>query len=104
VGGFSSALAIHNLCAEAGVPVWCGGMLETGIGRAANLHLASLPNFVLPSDISATDRYYDADIAEPTFALNTADSTISVPQGAGIGVTVDLARVEGYRLRHEVIR
>lgn len=104
VGGFSSALAIHNICAEAGVPVWCGGMLETGIGRAANLHLASLPNFVLPSDISATDRYYQYDIAEPAFKLNAEDSTISVPQGAGIGVTVDMSRVEAYRLRHEVIR
>ena len=104
VGGFSNALAIHNLCAAAGVPVWCGGMLETGIGRAANLHLASLPNFVLPSDISATDRYYRRDIAEPVFTLNTEDSTISVPQGAGIGVTVDEARVAEYRLRREVIR
>lgn len=103
VGGFTNALAIHNLCAEADIPVWCGGMLETGIGRAANLHLASLPNFKLPADISATDRYYHRDIAEPTFTLNTDDSTISVPQGAGIGVTVDTAQVAAYRLRKEVI-
>ncbi len=103
VGGFTNALAIHNLCAEAGIPVWCGGMLETGIGRAANLHLASLPNFRLPADISATDRYYHRDIAAPVFTLNTEDSTISVPQGAGIGVTVDTAQVAAYRLRKEVI-
>lgn len=103
VGGFTSALAIHNVCAEAGVPVWCGGMLETGIGRAANLHLASLPNFRLPSDISATDRYYHRDIAEPVFTLNAEDSTITVPQCAGIGVTVDEKQVAAYRLRKEVI-
>ncbi len=104
VGGFSNALAIHNLCAEAGMPVWCGGMLETGIGRAANLHLAGLPNFTLPSDISASDRYYRHDIAEPTFALNTEDSTITVPQGPGIGVEVQLDRLKSYRVRRTVIK
>ena len=103
VGGFTNALAIHNLCAAAGVPVWCGGMLETGVGRAANLHLASLPNFTLPSDISASSRYYEMDIAEPTFDLNTADSTITVPQGGGIGVTVMPDRVKHYRKQLEVI-
>jgi len=104
VGGFTNALAIHNLCAEAGMPVWCGGMLETGIGRAANLHLASLPNFTLPSDISATDRYYRLDIAEPTFALNTEDSTITVPQGPGIGVEVRRDRIESVQVRQTAIR
>ena len=103
VGGFTNALAIHDLCASADVPVWCGGMLETGIGRAANLHLASLPNFVLPSDISASSRYYEMDIAEPTCDWNIADSTSNVPQGGGIGVTVILERVKHYRKRLEVI-
>ena len=60
VGGFSSSLAIHQLCRTAGVPVWCGGMLETGVGRASNLGVASLANFTLPGDISASDRYYRA--------------------------------------------
>ena len=104
VGGFSNALAIHNICAEAGAPVWCGGMLETGIGRAANLHLASLPNFTLPGDISATERYFHQDIAEPSFSLNAEDSTISVPKGPGLGVEVQMDRVEKFRLRQEIIK
>jgi len=95
VGGLAEAGAIHELCRAQGVPVWCGGMLETGIGRAANLALAALPGFELPGDISASARYYDRDIAEPTFALNP-DSTIDVPVGPGLGVAViedALARV-----------
>lgn len=100
VGGLTNALAIHQLCQEAGVPLWCGGMLETGVGRATNLHLASLPNFVLPADISATDRYYSQDIAEPRFRLNAEDSTINVPTGPGIGVEVRMDRVKQARLRH----
>ena len=69
------------------MPVWCGGMLETGVGRAGNLALASLPGFTLPGDISASDRYYEQDITEERFALNP-DSTITVPHGPGLGVTV----------------
>jgi len=88
VGGLSQAVAIHDLCRAQSVPVWCGGMLETGVGRAANLALASLPGFSLPGDISATDRYYAQDITVERFTLNI-DSTISVPQGAGLGVTID---------------
>ena len=87
VGGLLPARQIHDLCQALGAPVWCGGMLETGIGRAANLALASLPNFRLPGDISASSRYYLTDIAEPTFSLNP-DSTISVPTSLGLGVTV----------------
>lgn len=98
VGGLSEALAIHDLCAAAGVPVWCGGMLETGVGRAANLALASLPQFRLPGDISATDRYYDEDITEERFTLN-ADSTISVPQGQGLGVTINQTALKKYSIR-----
>ena len=96
VGGLSQALAIHKLCREKSIPVWCGGMLETGVGRASNLALASLPGFSLPGDISASNRYYREDITHQEFTLNP-DSTIDVPEGAGLGITVDherLARVE----------
>jgi len=88
VGGLSQAVAIHDVCQEQGVPVWCGGMLETGVGRAANLALASLPGFNLPGDISASDRYYAEDITEQRFLLNP-DSTITVPSGIGLGVIID---------------
>ncbi len=88
VGGLQEAKMIHDLCAARGVPVWCGGMLETGVGRASNLALASLPAFTLPGDISATERYYFADITDQTFTLNP-DSTITVPTGPGLGVTVN---------------
>ncbi len=88
VGGLSQALMVHDLCLENKLPVWCGGMLETGIGRASNLALATLPNFVLPGDISASDRYYALDITNETFVLN-ADSTIDVPNGDGLGVTLN---------------
>jgi O-succinylbenzoate synthase len=99
VGGLSNALAIHHMCVEAGIPLWCGGMLETGVGRATNLHLATLPNFTLPSDISATERYYAKDIAAPDFELNPEDSTITVPKGPGIGVEVLLDRVKKFSVR-----
>lgn len=104
VGGLTDAIQIHNICATADIPVWCGGMLETGVGRATNLHLASLPNFTLPSDLSASNRYYLEDIAEPTFSLNTEDSTISVPGGPGSGVEVQLDRLARWRRELEVIK
>lgn len=88
LGGLSQALMVHDLCLENKLPVWCGGMLETGIGRASNLALASLPNFVLPGDISASDRYYARDITNERFTLNS-DSTITVPDGSGLGITID---------------
>jgi len=88
VGGLSQALEIHDLCRKQNIPVWCGGMLETGVGRASNIALASLPGFTLPGDISASDRYYHRDITHERFSLN-ADSTIDVPRGAGLGVTID---------------
>ncbi len=83
VGGYLEARRIHDVCAAHGVPVWCGGMLETGIGRAANLALAALPGFVYPGDTSASDRYYTTDITAP-FVLK--DGTLDVPTGPGIGV------------------
>lgn len=99
VGGLTAAKQIHDLCAGRGVPVWCGGMLETNVGRALNVALASLPNFSLPGDISASARYYHQDIAGPDFVLND-DSTLSVPHGVGLGVQVIPDRLAAVRLRH----
>lgn len=97
VGGLSQAVAIHDLCREWDVPVWCGGMLETGVGRASNLALASLLGFVLPGDISASNRYYSEDITVERFLLNS-DSTIDVPSGPGLGVTLDTAAMKKFAL------
>jgi O-succinylbenzoate synthase len=97
VGGLSEAVAIHDLCHSQGIPVWCGGMLETGVGRASNLALASLPGFTLPGDISATDRYYVEDITAQRFTLN-ADSTIDVPEGPGLGVELDRRALKRFTL------
>jgi o-succinylbenzoate synthase len=83
VGGYLEAKRVHDVCAGLGVPVWCGGMLETGLGRAANLALAALPNFTLPGDTSASDRYWNRDLTEP-FVLQ--DGYIAVPAGPGLGV------------------
>jgi O-succinylbenzoate synthase len=99
VGGLAAAKANHDLCAAHDVPVWCGGMLETNIGRAANVALAALPNFSLPGDISASARYYRQDIAAPDFELN-ADSTLYVPEGPGLGVEVLPRYLEAFRVRH----
>lgn len=83
VGGYLEARRIHDVCAAAGVPVWCGGMLETGLGRAANVALAALPGFTLPGDTSASGRYYAQDITEP---FELADGHLTVPTGPGLGV------------------
>jgi len=93
VGGILSAKKIHDLCLRHKIPVWCGGMLETGIGRAHNVALASLEGFTLPNDISASRRYWHRDIVEPEFELGS-DGTLSVPQGPGIGVEVVRERLE----------
>ncbi|MBI4577093.1 MAG: o-succinylbenzoate synthase [Planctomycetes bacterium] len=87
VGGLTEALRIHDLCRARGVPVWCGGMLETGVGRAANLALASLPGFVLPSDLSESRRYYAEDLATPPATLGPGGRMV-VPSGPGLGVEV----------------
>jgi len=87
VGGLFEAMRIHDYCQQAGLPVWCGGLLETGIGRAHNVALASLPNFSLPGDISASSRYFDEDIVDPPFTV-APDGTMDVPTGDGIGVAV----------------
>ena len=103
VGGLTKAIEIHDLCQEAGIPVWCGGMLETGVGRALNLALASLPNFSLPSDLSASNRYYSPDLIDPPFDINT-DGTISVPTGPGTGVRPVEARLKSVTQRQATFR
>ncbi len=85
VGGYLEAMRVHDVCAELGVPVWCGGMLETGVGRAANVALAAMENFELPGDTSASSRYYAEDLTEP-FVLD--DGQLAVPTGPGSGVEV----------------
>ena len=102
VGGLTAARQIHDLCASRGVPVWCGGMLETNVGRAVNLALAALPNFTLPGDISASARYYHHDIATPDFVLND-DSTITVPDTPGTGVAVLPERLRAIQVREMTI-
>ncbi|PRX46906.1 O-succinylbenzoate synthase [Prauserella shujinwangii] len=91
VGGYLEARRIHDVCAAHGVPVWCGGMLETGLGRAANVALAALPGFTLPGDTSASGRYYATDVTEP-FVLD--EGHLAVPAGAGLGVTPVPERLE----------
>jgi O-succinylbenzoate synthase len=86
VGGYLEARRIHDLCAAHGIPVWMGGMLETGLGRAGNVAMAAMPNFTLPGDTSASDRYYHRDITEP-FVLS--EGRLKVPTGPGLGVNVD---------------
>jgi O-succinylbenzoate synthase len=89
VGGFAAAVQIHDMAMAADIPVWCGGMLETGIGRAANVALASLPNFVLPGDISANARYFTRDVVTNPFLLND-DSSLTVPNSIGNGAQLDM--------------
>lgn len=91
VGGYLEARRIHDVCAAHGVPVWCGGMLESGLGRAANVALASLPNFSIPGDTSASERYWETDLTPP-FVLE--DGHLPVPSGPGLGVAPDPAVLE----------
>ncbi len=98
VGGHLESIRLHDLCAERGVPVWHGGMLESGIGRAHNIHLASLPNFTLPGDIAASRRYYAPDLIDPPIEV-APDGTVAVPDGPGIGVRPVPERIEQATLR-----
>ncbi len=100
VGGFRESVRIHDFCQEAGIPVWCGGMLESGVGRAHNLALASLPGFTLPGDISASRRYWEQDIVKPEFEL--FGGAMQVPEGAGIGVEPDRERIDTITVRSAV--
>jgi O-succinylbenzoate synthase len=103
VGGFTESKLIHDYCASMNIPVWHGGMLESGIGRAGNVALASLPNFILPGDISASKRYYKKDIVEPEFVVNK-DGTMDVPAGDGIGVAVNLKMLDEVTVKREVFK
>jgi O-succinylbenzoate synthase len=103
VGGVVETRKIHDFCRSQGIPVWCGGMLESGIGRAHNLHIASLPDFKLPNDLSASKRYYREDLIEPPIELGR-DGTIKVPEGPGIGVFPQDDRIKRATLREEVFK
>lgn len=103
LGGLAAAVETHDVCAARGVPVWCGGMLETGIGRLLNLALASLPNFRLPGDLSASDRYFQEDLIDPPVVLQP-DGTVEVPVEAGVAPRVRRDRVERVTVRRERLR
>jgi O-succinylbenzoate synthase len=100
VGGYLEARRVHDVCQAMGIPVWCGGMNETGLGRAANLALGSLPGFAFPADTSATDRYYERDITPP-FVLE--NGTLPVPTAPGLGVDVLLDVLEEFTVEHTVL-
>ena len=101
VGGYLEARRIHDLCLKHDVPVWMGGMLETGIGRAGNVAMAAMPNFKLPGDTSASERYYHRDITEP-FVL--VDGRLNVLQGPGLGVNVDQPYLEEITTSVQLVR
>jgi o-succinylbenzoate synthase len=103
VGGFSEAIAVHNAAHERGIPVWCGGMLETGIGRAHNIALSSLENFSLPGDVSASKRYWKEDIIEPEVTVSSKGE-IRVPAVAGRGFEVRTDLIEKLTVRKEEVR
>jgi O-succinylbenzoate synthase len=100
VGGYLESVRIHDLCVEENIPVWCGGMLETGIGRAANVALASLPGFTLPGDTSASSRYFQRDI---TTAFVMQDGQLTVPTSPGIGIDIDRDYIEEITISRKVI-
>ncbi len=103
VGGIIESIKIHDLCQNHSLPVWCGGMLESGIGRAHNVHLATLPNFRFPHDLSASKRYYLQDLIEPPFDI-TPEGFIKAPDLPGIGVFPQEDRIRKASLRHEVFK
>jgi O-succinylbenzoate synthase len=102
VGGHLEALRVERVCREANIPVWCGGMLESGIGRAHNIAMATLAGFTLPGDVSASARYWHEDIIEPPVTV-TARGTIVAPESAGLGYQIDRARIESLTVRKETI-
>jgi o-succinylbenzoate synthase len=100
VGGHSQARQIQDLCRQRSIPVWCGGMLESGIGRAHNIAMSALPGFVLPGDVSASRRYWDEDIIDPEVEV-TSRGTIAVPTTPGLGYAVRTKRIEQLTTREE---
>ena len=104
VGGFTPAKAVHDLCQHHGIPVWCGGMLESGVGRAYNVALASLPNFTIPGDVSPSARYWQQDIVIPEWTMD-ADGMVTVPtEEPGLGVRIDVDRVDDLTERRQTLR
>ncbi|HEX6048073.1 MAG TPA: o-succinylbenzoate synthase [Gemmatimonadaceae bacterium] len=103
VGGFGPSLAIHDFCEQQGIPVWCGGMLESGVGRAYNVALASLPNFTKPGDVSPSARYWERDIVTPEWTMDS-HGMVRVPLDApGIGVSIDTNRIEDLTVRSQLV-
>ncbi len=100
VGGFTGACAVHDVCRARRIPVWCGGMLESGIGRAHNIAMSALPGFTLPGDVSASKRYWSEDIIEPEVTVS-AQGTIQVPKAAGLGFSPKVPRIEKLTVRKE---
>jgi O-succinylbenzoate synthase len=103
VGGHQQSIRLHDLAAHHGIPVWHGGMLESGIGRAHNIHLSTLPNFTLPGDVAASRRYYAPDLIDPEIDVRS-DGTIGVPDGPGIGVDLVMERIEAATKEHVELR
>ncbi len=102
VGGFAEAKRVHDVCQANGVPVWCGGMLESGVGRGHNIALSTLPNFVLPGDVSASSRYWERDITDRPIEV-TDRGTIEVSDAPGFGYEVDCDYVDNLTMRREVL-
>jgi O-succinylbenzoate synthase len=102
VGGFGEAKRVHDVAQAAGIPVWCGGMLEAGIGRAHNIALATLPNFVLPGDVSASKRYWARDIIQPPVEV-TPRGTITVRDAPGFSYDLDREFIDSITVREETI-
>lgn len=102
VGGFGEAKRVHDVCVANGIPVWCGGMLESGIGRAHNVALSTLPGFILPGDVSASKRYWKRDIIDPAIDVSS-HGTIHVPDTVGFGYHLDLSYLESLTLRREIL-
>jgi O-succinylbenzoate synthase len=100
VGGHSGARRLHDVCVQSSIPVWCGGMLESGIGRAHNIAMSGLPGFVLPGDVSASRRYWLEDIVEPEVEV-TSSGTICVPTTTGLGYSIRRSRIEQLTVRKE---
>lgn len=103
VGGFSEALLVHNVARAHGIPVWCGGMLESGVGRAHNVALSTLDNFILPGDVSASKRYWKQDIIQPQVEVS-AEGTIEVRDGPGFGYELDREYISALTVREETLR
>ena len=103
VGGYTSARKVHDVCRAANIAVWCGGMLESGVGRAHNIAVSTLPGFTIPGDVSASRRYWEEDIIHPEVTV-TPRGTIRVPQGPGLGFAPDVDRIEKLAVRRESFR